>query len=267
MDVLEACKEEMQFRRLSSKTRDTYLPFIRHFLEKHPDPKRISKKDIRLFLEKYKYSPGNTINVVHAALRFMMVEVLHKNMRLGLRYAKRPRRLPTCLTKEEVKKIIESIKNPKQRLIISLMYGAGLRVSEVVNLKPDDLDLDNFIGYVRSGKGNKDRLFIIPKALIEELKTYLSNKYLFMGNKGTHYSIRSVQEIIKKACKNSGMAKNVHPHTFRHSFATHLIEEGNSIVVVQALLGHISIDTTMVYLHSAKSTINVKSPLDDLSLS
>ena len=115
---------------------------------------------------------------MHAALRFMMVEVLHKNMRLGLRYAKRPRRLPTCLTKEEVKKIIESIKNPKQRLIISLMYGAGLRVSEVVNLKPDDLDLDNFIGYVRSGKGNKDRLFILPNLLKEELIEYIDKNNL-----------------------------------------------------------------------------------------
>lgn len=194
----------------------------------------------------------------------MMVEVLHKNMRLGLRYAKRPRRLPTCLTKEEVKMVIDAIKNPKQRLVVSLMYGAGLRVSEIVKLSSDDIDLDRLIGYVRSGKGNKDRMFIVPKLLVDELKNYLSNRYLFMGNKGSHYSIRSVQEIIKRACKDCGITKNVHPHTFRHSFATHLIEEGNSIVVVQALLGHISVDTTMVYLHSAKSTINVKSPLDEI---
>lgn len=113
----------MEFRRLSPKTRDTYLLFIRHFLKRHHDPKKISKKD--MFLEKYKNSPGNTMNVVHAALRFMMVEVLHKNMHLGLRYAKRPKRLPTCLTKEEVRIIINVIENPKQKLVISLIYGAG----------------------------------------------------------------------------------------------------------------------------------------------
>ncbi len=263
MDVLEACREEMEFRRLSPKTRVTYLLFIRHFLKRHPDPKKISKKDIRLFLERYKNSPGNTINVVHAALRFMMVEVLHKNMNLGLRYAKRPKRLPTCLTKEEVRRIIDAINNPKQKLIISLMYGAGLRVSEVVRLRPEDIDLQNFIGYVRNGKGGKDRMFILPKSVSEELKNYFGAHYLFMGNKGAHYSMRSVQEIIKRACRDSGVKKDVHPHTFRHSFATHLIEDGYGITAVQSLLGHISVETTMVYLHTARTSINVKSPLDD----
>ena len=151
--------------------------------------------------------------------------------------------------------------------MVRLMYGAGLRVSELVNLKITDLDLENNYGWVRRGKGNKDRLFIIPESLKQELVSYIGNckeEWLFGSYKG-HMSVRSVQEILRKAAKEAGIKKKISPHTFRHSYATHLIEDGYDLTTVQVLLGHSKIDTTMVYVHIAKpKMLNVRSPLDSL---
>jgi len=210
---------------------------------------------------------GNSINVALNALKFMMEEVLRKNMRLNIRYSKVPERLPIYLTKDEIRVLLRSIANPKQKLLVSLMYGAGLRVGEAVKLKKEDFDLKQAVGWVRAGKGNKDRLFIIPDILKQELEDRLAKStiYLFQGAKGHHYSVRSVQMIIKRAAMQAGIKKDVSPHTLRHSFATHLIESGKDITVVQALLGHKSPDTTMVYLHIANpKLVDVKSPLDDI---
>jgi len=147
-----------------------------------------------------------------------------------------------------------------------------LRVSELVNLKVRDLDLNLNHGWVRHGKGNKDRLFIIANSLKERLLSHIKeknldyNSWLFNTYNG-HISVRSIQEIVKKAAKKAKIYKKVHPHTLRHSYATHLIENGYDIASVQSLLGHNSAETTMVYVHLASpKLINVKSPLDDLQL-
>ena len=156
--------------------------------------------------------------------------------------------------------------------MIKLLYSAGLRVSELVNLRVRDLELENNFGWVRSGKGNKDRMFILAGSLKEELIYHTENNkldydsFLFPSYNG-HLSVRSVQEIIKKAAKKAGIKKNVHPHTLRHSYATHLIENGYDVATVQLLLGHNSPNTTMVYVHIAKpNMLNIKSPLDNLQL-
>jgi site-specific recombinase XerD len=270
MDVIEAMKKEMLRRKLSHQTILTYLFYVRKFLAScKKDPKEFSKTDIRDFLDKYveKDSAGSSINVVHNALRFMMEEILRKSMKLNIRYSKAPKQLPVCLSKEEVLRLIDSITNKKHRLLVSLSYGAGLRVGEVVKLKPEDIDFDAGVGRVRHGKGDKDRPFILPECLKEELKRILddSEVYLFPGNKRTHLSSRSVQEIVKTAAKKAGIQKKVHPHTLRHSFATHLLESGVDVIAVQALLGHNEVRTTMVYLHTVKpKLLNVKSPLDRL---
>lgn len=267
MDVLEAMKKEMLRRKLSHKTIMSYIFYVKKFLNCcHKEPKEFSKKDVREFLERYLDRPGNTINVVHNALRFMMEEVLRKSMRLNLRYAKTAKSQPECLTKEEVLRLLDAIKNEKHKLAVSLLYGAGLRVSEVVNLKKQDIDLESDIGWVRHGKGNKDRPFVIPQCLKDELTKQMEEQwlYIFTGRKG-HLSVKSVECIVGVAAKKAGIKKNVHPHTLRHSFATHLIEAGNDITIVQALLGHGEPRTTMVYLHMAKpKLISTKSPLDNL---
>ena len=180
--------------------------------------------------------------------------------------------MPTVLDKEEIVNLINSIENKKHQLMIKLIYSAGLRVSELLNLKVHDLNLINNFGYVRSGKGNKDRLFIIADSLKQELFDYIidnrlnQDSYIFKSYRGM-MSPRSVQEILKKAAKKAKIEKRVHPHTLRHSFATHLIENSYSVSEVQSLLGHKSPETTQIYLHVATPNfLSVRSPLDDLQL-
>ena len=203
----------------------------------------------------------------------MMEEILHKRRTFyNIKYTKVPRRLPEVLTQSEVLSLFENIKNKKHSLAIKLMYSSGLRVSELVHLNVKDLEFDKNFGWVRKGKGNKDRLFIIAKSINKELQDYISennldqDSWLFKGNKGYHLSQKSIYMIVKRAAKKARISKKVHPHTLRHSFSTHLIENGYDVSSVQALLGHKSPETTMVYLHIASpNMINVKSPLDNLN--
>jgi len=267
-------RRECLRRGYSERTIETYQDCIQRFLEfsgKSID--KIGKEDALNFLYylREKEKSGSTINVYHMAIRFLLEDILRKNIRLNIKYSKRAEKLPLVLSKEEVKRLIESISNLKHRLMISLLYGAGLRASELLNLKVKDLEIDKNYGFVRQGKGNKDRLFIIPSSLKQELINLIENEglneedYLFTSNRQEGYSIRSLQEIIKKAVRISKIEKQVHPHTLRHSFATHLVEQGNSISEVQSLLGHSSPETTQIYLHtSSKNLISVRSPLDNL---
>ncbi|MBU2634507.1 MAG: site-specific integrase [Nanoarchaeota archaeon] len=274
MDVIEKYKKELLRRNYSLKTIKTYNYCLKNFFNFcHKDPKKFTKKDIKDYLETLSNKSGSTTNVNLQALKFLMEEILHKRKYFyHIKYSKTPKKLPTVLTKEEVINLINSICNLKHRLMIELLYSAGLRVSELVNLKVFHLDFENNYGFVRKGKGNKDRLFIIAQSLKYELLKYIKeNKlelgsYIFKGQRGA-YSVRSIQEIVKKAAKKAKIRKNVHPHTLRHSYATHLIENGYDVASVQSLLGHNSIETTMLYLHIASpSMINVKSPLDSLNL-
>lgn len=199
----------------------------------------------------------------------MTEQLLFKNWRLNIRYSKVPKALPTVLSKDEVADLIDSIENAKHKLMVSLMYSAGLRLSELVHLRIKDFELGNNYGWVRHGKGDKDRLFILSGKLKESILQLIQNKpydsYLFNGNKGNHISKESVYMIVKKAAKKAGIIKNVHPHTLRHSFATHLIENNYDVCSLQSLLGHNSPQTTMAYVHIASpKMIDVKSPFDTL---
>jgi integrase/recombinase XerD len=187
---------------------------------------------------------------------------------LRIRFSKTPKTLPTVLTKEEVARLIQAIHNPKHRLMIKLIYSAGLRVNELVHLKPEHFDFTNNYGWVRQGKGNKDRMFIIAESLKQELTEYIATEcqnpscYLFKGNTG-HITTATIRAIVKSAAKTAKIPKNIHPHTLRHSFATHIIENGESIASLQSLLGHSSAETTMMYVHLASpKMIHTRSPLD-----
>ncbi|MBU4242671.1 MAG: site-specific integrase [Nanoarchaeota archaeon] len=237
MDIIEKMKKEMFRRKLSPKTIKTYLFYVKKFLLFCPkQPKEFSKKDCREFLEKFMDKElkwmkknndeiaGSTLNVALNSLRFMMEEVLRKSMKLNIKYSKKPKALPTCLSKNEVKKIINLITNSKHKLLISLIYGAGLRVSEAVKLKKMDIELEENIGWVRKGKGNKDRPFILPECLKEDIKLIIKSNttdYLFPGRKA-HLSVRSVQMILKKAAKKSKIKKNIHPHTLNGIVLLHM---------------------------------------------
>jgi len=268
-DIIYAMKREMLRRKYSIKTISTYIFCLKRFLNKcQKDLNKITKKDIKEFL--YNFKTGNTINVYLNSIKFFFEEILKRKLTLYIRYSKVPVKMPVFLSKEEIVKLINSIDNEKHKLIVKLMYSAGLRVGEAVNLRTIDLDFENNYGWVRNGKGSKDRLFIIAENLKKEIIDHINsnclkdNDWLFKGESG-HLSIRSVQEIIKSAKKKAKINKKISPHTLRHSFATHLIENGCDVASVQTLLGHSSIETSMVYVHAAGKMLNVKSPYDSLN--
>lgn len=270
IDVNNAIKKEGFRRGFSDRTIESYIFCCEKFLKfsgKSLD--KISKQDAREFLSylSEQGKAGSTLNVYHMAIRFLLEDILNKKMKLNIKYSRVPKKLPVVLNKEEIKKLFSVIENSKHKLMLQLMYGAGLRVSELVNLKISDLNIGSGFGFVRAGKGNKDRMFIIPESLKIELRKLIEGElrenYLFVSNRTGKYNVRSLQEIIKKACKTAGLNK-ISCHTLRHSFATHLIEQGQSITDVQLLLGHASPETTQVYLHTSIPGLKIKSPIDSL---
>lgn len=271
MDILYNMKKEAYRRGLSPRTIAAYDHCLRKFMAFcNKDIRKATKKDVREYIDTLvsKDLSGSTLNVHINAIRFALKEVLNKRLMLNIRYSKVPKALPVVLSRGEVISLLSNVENETHKLILELLYSAGLRVSEAVSLKAEDLDFGRNIGWVRHGKGNKDRPFIIAKCLTEKLKAKVEGKqpsaYLFPGWNG-HLTPRSVQEIIKAAAKKAGIRKNVHPHTLRHSFATHLIEDGYDIVSVQPLLGHSSAETTLNYVHVANpQRIKVRSPYDSM---
>jgi len=257
-DIYESIKKECFRRRLSDKTAIAYTFWNRKFFRFcSKDYKSITKKDVKNYITylSEKNLSASTLNLALNSIRFMLFSVMHKRWHLDMKYSKKPKKLPGVLVKEEVLVLIDAIDNPKHKLIAELMYSAGLRVSEVVNLRVRNLDIENSFGWVRHGKGDKDRIFIIAEKLKNKLAELTDSKghdsYLFRGRRG-HLTTQSVYQFIKKAAKKAKLKKNVHPHTLRHSFGTHIVENEYSLQALQGLLGHSRIDTTKIYVHTAK---------------
>jgi len=271
--IINSMKKEMLRRRLSMKTIKSYIFCVEKFLKKTDNPNKIKKKEIKEFLEELseRKRAGSTLNVYLSAIKFLINDVLRKNINLNLRYSKTPKKLPVFLTRDELRRLFQSIENPKHKLMIELMYSAGLRVSELLHLRVKDFEIDMGFGWIRKGKGSKDRHFIIAKKLKNEIVYHImENKltqddFLFAKNRVIPLSIRTVQGILKNAARKAGIRKKVHPHMLRHSFGTHLVEEKNDLTDVQKLLGHNDVKTTMVYVHTASpKMISVESPFDKL---
>jgi integrase/recombinase XerD len=175
--------------------------------------------------------------------------------------------LPVYLTVREVRRLMENVTNLKHTCIVQLLYGCGLRLNELIHLKLTDIDTKNRIILIRNANGGKDREVMLSPLLLETLqryyKMYQPNEYLFEGQGGGLYSEKSVQMIVKKAASKAGITKKVTPHTLRHSFATHLLENGTDIRYIQELLGHKSVNTTEIYTHITDiAKLKIKSPLD-----
>jgi len=214
------------------------------------------------------------------ALRFAYRMEGLKDKRIELPSIKRDKRLPVVLSREEVKRLLKAPKLLKHRILIGLLYGCGLRCFEVRSLKLSDLDFDRNMLHVRQGKGKKDRYVPLSNILIRGLKAYIQAEqpavWLFNGREqeingraggdfDSRYSQRGVQWALKQAKKEAGITKEMTVHTLRHTYATHLLEEGLDIMSIKDLLGHECIDTTMIYLHVAQSgRVRPFSPLDRL---
>ncbi len=269
--ILRKLEIEMKLRGFSEKTVKSYLFYNQKFLEYiGKSPENITEDDIKEFLANKLSEPisNGTINLIKASLKFYYGDILGKKLSL-LKTPRTAKKLPTILSKKEIKKLLKT-KNIKHKLLIELLYSTGLRLSECVNLKYKDLDINENIGWVRNGKGGKDRIFIISEFFKKDLLYYMENRgyaengYIFTVN-GRQMSSRGIQHAIKISAERAGIEKNVHVHTLRHSFATHLLENGTDIRKIQALLGHSSLQTTQIYTQVSSEEIKkIKSPLDML---
>ena len=268
MDEVEQLKTELKLRGFSPLTVRNYTFFVEKFLQKtNKLASELNEEDVKLYLsDLFDTKAKNTIMLAAASLKFFYAEILKKDFS-QIKIPKKEKALPEVLTKEEVLKLINSADNEKSRLIVSLLYSAGLRVSELVNLKTQEINFNEKTGWVRKGKGSKDRLFSISETLSVDLDSYLKNRQnVYVFSKDKPLTTRNIQKIIKGMKEKSGIKKKITPHTLRHSFATHLLEQGTDIRVIQALLGHSSLNTTQVYTHiSADQIKKVKNPLDNLN--
>jgi site-specific recombinase XerD len=210
------------------------------------------------------------INSRYNAIKFYYEQVMGRNKFLiDLPRPKAPSQLPKHISARDIKKLFEAVANAKHALMLKLCYGMGLRVSEIVNIKITDIDSGNMQVLIERAKGKKDRYANLPETILEDLRTYYKeyrpSKYLFEGQDGGKYSIRSVQNVFKSAMRKANINKEVGIHGLRHSFATHLLENGTDISYIQQLLGHESIKTTMIYAKVAQKDVKkIKSPLDNL---
>jgi len=262
-EYVEKVGVELKLRGCSPRTIDSYLFFLKPFLKSIDDPETITLDQVKVHLASLiDIYCNKSRSLAISSLRFFFKRVVDRpDIFVKLETPKKEKHLPTVLSKEEVGKLIKAASCDKSRTMIKMLYSSGLRVSELVNLTPQDLDLDQNIGWVRKGKGSKDRLFKLAEKIKDELD--LSGKYVFSKKKAL--STRNVQQIVKKAAFKAGINKKVTPHTLRHSFATHLLENGANLLVIQQLLGHENLETTRIYTHISQDQIkSVKSPLDDL---
>lgn len=204
------------------------------------------------------------------AVKFYFDKVLRRPVKHFLyTRPKEGRRLPVVLSENEIKNIIDSIKNIKHKAIIMTIYSAGLRISEAVDLKLSDIDRERMVLRIERAKGDKDRYAPLSKNLLDVLDIYIKKHipetYLFQGQDGGKYSVQSIQQIFKRAAKKAGIQKKATVHTLRHSFATHLLEKGIDLRYIQEILGHKNSKTTEIYTHVSKSNISrIKNPLDDI---
>jgi site-specific recombinase XerD len=179
---------------------------------------------------------------------------------------KKSKKLPEILTLEEVRRMINSTNNIKHKLILKILYGCGLRVSEVVNLTRNDVNLEEGLIHIRLSKGRKDRFVKIPVSVKEELQSYFNlskDAVLFPSNRGGKLTTASIQALVENSAVKANIKKEVYPHLLRHSFATHLLEQGTDLRIIQKILGHSDIKTTQIYTQISQASIkNVKSPLD-----
>jgi len=239
------------------------------------NPFEISENDIKnylLYLAEEKEAATSTLNQAINALKFYYGTMLKKKFVYEVKRPRKDKKLPVVLSQEEVAKILSLVYNIKHKAILMLIYSAGLRVGEVVKLKPEDIDSKRMLIHVKDSKGRKDRYTLLSERALEVLKAYWRQykpqKWLFDGAKeGRYLTTRTVEKILENACKKAGIRKDASVHTLRHSFATHLLEGGTDLRYIQELLGHKDSKTTEIYTHvSNKSLGKIKSPLDILNL-
>ena len=272
MSVLDFVKI-LEVKRYSSNTIESYVSVVNM-------AQSYFKSDLRSVneteLHKYFYFMVHTKKVSYSyqkqiamALKLYYREMFSIAISLELLFpSRKPQKLPVILSKSDIIKIVDKANNSKHKSMIALTYSAGLRVGEVINLKIQDIDSSRMSIHVKAGKGNKDRIVPLSEKLLGMLRNYYKEyspkAYLFEGQKGGAYSTSSFNKLLKSVAKRAKINKQITAHTLRHSYATHLLERGTDVRVIQKLLGHNSIKTTMLYTQVSKpNLLNVTSPFDD----
>jgi len=269
---LTQTKDELKLRNYSPQTIKSYLGCLGdYFYSFDGDGQLADVNFIRKFLleKQARGLSAQTINLYLNAIKFFYREIVKFNGEIDLKFAKRAKKLPIVLSSEEIIAIITNIKNPKHKLLIALSYGAGLRVSEAVDLKVKDINLEELTIHLKDAKGQKDRITLLPAKLKMDIHAMivLKNKddYVFMSERGGKLTDRTAQKIFENALQKTKITKDATFHSLRHSFATHLLENGVDVRYVQELLGHQNIRTTQIYTHVTNPAIKkIKSPLDNL---
>jgi integrase/recombinase XerD len=253
----------------STKTVKSYLHCVKSFFLRYKksgdtvDDTTITQYIMTLVQED---KAPKTINIYKESLKKYFLLLYNRTFSIVLQLSREPRKLPVIFSTQEIKTIISTITNSKHKLLISLGYGCGLRVSEIVNLKWSDIDSDRNTIHIKLAKGMKDRIVILPWSVLTLLDSHQKSSlspYVFYSNQWWKITTRTAQAVFTQACKKAQITKKVSFHSLRHSFATHLLEQGTDIRYVQVLLGHANIRTTQIYTHVMQPALyRIQSPLD-----
>lgn len=273
-EVLIQYKDLLIQKRYSQNTQDIYCCYFKDFCVyfKGKDLSAITTEQINSYILNLIKSKNISISQQNQrinAIKFYYEKVLdRKKEYYELHRPRKENKLPKVLSKNEVKRILASSNNIKHKCILMLIYSAGLRRSELLNLVPTDIDSERMVIQINGAKGKKDRISLLSDNLLQMLRQYYKKyhpkQYLFEGQKGGKYSPTSVANILKKATLKAGIKKTVTPHMLRHSFATHLLEQGTDLRYIQELLGHESSKTTEIYTHVSKKAIDkIINPIDE----
>lgn len=264
---------ELALRNYSVRTIKAYSGCLTVFFKTHPQSvntcSRALIKEYLLSLRLKGLSPS-TVNLHLNAIKFYYSQIKKLPKLLDLRFAKKQQALPTVLSQKEIAELLQAPKSIKHRLLLAVAYGCGLRVSEVVNLRKIDFDFARKILHLKAGKGNKDRLVPLPASVTADLKSYFSltkSTYAFPSNRGGNLHPRTAQLIFKSSLAKLEVTKSASFHTLRHSYATHLLENGVDLRLIQKILGHKDIRTTQRYTHLTSHILSsIKSPLDHITI-
>jgi len=268
-EYLNQTTAELKIRNLSPRTITSYIYALKaYFSYKQTDCEKLEVEDIRAFLLK-KLAAGasaQTVNLILNAIKFFYRDVMKTNAVIDIHYSKRGRSLPVVLSRVEIEKVFSATLNTKHRLLLALAYGAGLRVSEIVDLRVGDIDFDELVIHLKQAKGNKDRITVFPEKLVTDIRNLVAGKntddFVFASERGGKLTVRTAQKIFENSLKKNAIRKDATFHSLRHSFATHLLENGVDVRYVQELLGHQNIRTTQRYTHVTNPSLKrIKSPL------
>jgi site-specific recombinase XerD len=262
--IIKICEEKFIYLNYSPRTRDNYMSYIKSFLESLGDKQIIhcNSNDFQSYLDSYKFTSVSQQNQVINSIRFLYKEVLNKKYdKVSFKRPRIEKKLPKVIDGDYIKSQLSKIVNLKHRAILTLTYSVGLRVSEVVNLKIEDIDSKRMLIHIKNAKGRKDRIVPLSQTVLELLRQYFKEYkpkvYLFNGQNGLQYSIGSCQKIYKKYIDSDSSI-----HTLRHSSFTNLLESGTDLRIIQKIAGHSSSKTTEIYAHVSNQLLNkVKLPI------